>query len=109
MYDALEILGWFLRALGAFTFGLGVGWLVTEAMRSLEKSWPFAVAATLGMMAVFVLLGNWVRGGATIGAFALGAGAGLLVWGLGAKNTKEPPAPAKKPTTRRRTTRSRSS
>ncbi len=30
----------------------------------------------------FVLLGHWVGGGATLGAFGLGAGAGLLIWGM---------------------------
>ena len=110
MVEPLEILGVLLRAMGAFVFGLGVGWLASEAAKSLEKNWPFAVAVTLGMMAVFVLLGHWVRGGGTIGAFGIGAGAGLLVWGLGVKGDGEKSESPKKPAaTRRSTTRSKPS
>lgn len=82
--DVLNLLGYLLRAVGALVFGLGAGWLTVQAFRWEGKSWQLAVAAFLGLLAAFVLVGRWVEGGGgTLGAFGLGAGAALLIWGLG--------------------------
>jgi hypothetical protein len=79
-FDLFEALGFLIRAVGVFLFGLGVGWLVVRSTKS--EAWQLTLGTSLGMMAVFVLTANWVRGGATLGALGLGAGAGLLIWGL---------------------------
>ncbi len=81
--DALELLGYLLRVVGALVFGLGSGWLAVQAFQSETQIWQLQTAAFFGLLAAFVLLGRWVEnGGATLGAFGLGAGAGLLIWGL---------------------------
>ena len=85
LFDVLELLGYLLRALGALVFGLGAGWLTLRAFKWQSGSWQFAIAGYLGLLAAFVLLGRWVAGGATLGAFGLGAGAALLLWGMGAE------------------------
>ena len=82
LFDFLNILGWLLRALGALVFGLGAGWLTLKAFKWEGGRWEVAVAAFLGLMASFVLVGHWVEGGATIGAYGLGAGLGLIIWGI---------------------------
>ncbi len=82
IFDFAELLGYILRTLGALIFGLGAGWLAMDSIRSELKSWQLTTAAYLGLLAAFVLLGHWVEGGATLGAFGLGAGAALLIWGL---------------------------
>ena len=81
-YDVLSILGYLLRALGALVFGLGAGWLTLKAFRRESGDWRLPIAAFLGLMAAFVLIGHWVEGGATLGAFGLGAGAAVLAWGV---------------------------
>jgi hypothetical protein len=83
--DVLELLGYVLRALGALVFGVAAGWLTVRALDWQREHWQAALGIYLGLLAAFVLVGHWVDGGATIGAFGLGAGAGLLVWGLGAE------------------------
>lgn len=91
IFDVLDLIGYLLRALGSLVFGLGVGWLVVMVFKWEGKSWQLAVAAVLGLLAAFVLLGHYVAGGATIGAFGLGAGAALLAWGamgLGSRNVE---------------------
>jgi len=79
--DVFDIIGYVLRFLGALVFGLGMGWF---AIRMLKEAagWQLTVAMYLGLLTAFVLLGHWVGGGATLGAFGLGAGAGLLIWGM---------------------------
>jgi hypothetical protein len=78
--EFMRIVGFMLRALGALVFGVGAGWLVTHVLK--WQLWQLAAAAVLGLMATFVLLGHWTDGGGAMGAFGLGAGGGLLVWGL---------------------------
>lgn len=89
LFDVLELLGYLLRALGALVFGLGAGWLTLRAFKWQSDSWQFAIAGYLGLLAAFVLIGHWVAGGATLGAFGLGAGAALLLWGLGSERNGE--------------------
>ncbi|MFP3852747.1 MAG: hypothetical protein ACLFWD_00490 [Anaerolineales bacterium] len=81
----LEILGYVLRVLGSLVFGLAAGWLAIRTLTWQRESWQVVVAVFLGLLASFVLVGNWVPGGGTLGAYGLGLGAGLLIWGLAAE------------------------
>ena len=88
--EVLGLLGYLLRVVGALVFGLGAGWLAVQAFQSEPQSWHLPTAAFLGLLAAFVLLGRWVEnGGATLGAFGLGAGAGLLIWGLAGSRSSD--------------------
>lgn len=87
--DVFDIIGYVVRFLGALAFGLGMGWLTIRTVKQQTLAWQMAVAMYLGLLAAFVLLGHWVSGAATVGAFGLGAGAGLLVWGLIQPKPKE--------------------
>jgi hypothetical protein len=80
--DVFDIIGYVLRFLGALVFGLGMGWLTIRMVKQETLVWQQAVAMYLGLLATFALLGHWVGGGATLGAFGLGVGAGLLIWGM---------------------------
>jgi hypothetical protein len=82
VYAILELIGYLLRFLGALVFGVAVGWLAARIVKSEETEWPLLLGTFLGLLAAFVLLGHWVVGGGTLGAFGLGAGGGLLIWGL---------------------------
>jgi hypothetical protein len=63
-------------------FGVAAGWLTVLTIKLEGQVWQLSVAALLGLLAAFVLLGHWVSGGGTLGVFGLGAGAGVLIWGL---------------------------
>ena len=84
----LEILGYVLRVVGALVFGVAAGWLSIRTVQWQKESWETAAAVFLGVLASFVLIGHWVSGGGTLGAYGLGLGAGLLIWGLGGERSK---------------------
>jgi hypothetical protein len=87
--DVFDIIGYVLRFLGALVFGLGMGWFAIRQLKQEMVAWQLTVALYLGLLAAFVLLGHWVGGGATLGAFGLGAGAGLLIWGMSRPKPKD--------------------
>jgi hypothetical protein len=90
--NLLEILGAFgylIRPLGVLVFGLAAGWLTMHMLKTEVESWQIRLAVFLGLLAAFVLIGHWVSGGATLGMFGLGAGAGILFWGLMAGRKEE--------------------
>lgn len=80
--QVLELLGYLLRVVGMIVFGLGAGWLASKVFRGEEADWQLQVAVFLGLLGAFALVGHWVPGGGSVGGFGLGAGAGLLIWGL---------------------------
>jgi len=99
--DYLALMGYFLRLLGALVFGVAAGWLVLQAIKPEGFQWPLAAAATLGLFLTFALIGYWVEGGGTLGAFGLGAGAAILIWPAAARASAAS-GKEKAPPTRRR-------
>ena len=83
LYGILELLGIIVRALGAVVFGVATGWLTARSVKWHAGSWQYGAAAFLGLLGAFALIGHWVDGAATLGGFGLGAGAGILIWGMG--------------------------
>jgi hypothetical protein len=98
IFDFMRIIGIMLRVLGALVFGVGVGWMVIHVLK--WQLWQLAIAAVLGLLGCFALVAHWTGGGGTLGGFGLGAGAGLLIWGLMQDRHAEVFPPAR--TTRRR-------
>lgn len=84
-YDVMDVFAYLLRFIGALVFGVGAGWLALHMLKGQHANWQLAAVAFLGLMAAFLLIGHWVSGAATLGGFGLGAGGGLLAWGLGAQ------------------------
>ncbi|HLE04499.1 MAG TPA: hypothetical protein VI729_07815 [Anaerolineales bacterium] len=84
--DVLAVLGYFLRLIGALVFGVAAGWLVLQTLKPEQLQRPLAIAGILGLLGTFVLLGHWVDGGGTLGAFGLGAGGAILIWPIAARD-----------------------
>ncbi len=80
--EVLAILGYLLRLLGGLLFGLAAGWLVLQTIKPEQFHWQLATASILGLMGTFALIGHWVDGGGTLGAFGVGAGGAVLLWGI---------------------------
>jgi len=99
--EGMAVLGYFLRLLGALVFGVAAGWLVLQTLKPESFQWPLAIAGILGLLGTFVLLGHWVDGGGTLGAFGLGAGGAILIWPIATRESAAGPT-AKSPSTRQR-------
>jgi hypothetical protein len=87
----LGLLGSIFRPVGAVVFGLAAGWLVVQPFTSEAKWWQLEAVALLGFLGSLVTLSIY-SGAGTIGAYALGAGAGVLFFGMQASRrpTKPP-------------------
>jgi len=74
---------------------------VLQAIKPETLQAPVAASAIVGLFLTFALIGGWVDGGGTLGAFGLGAGGAILIWPAVTRATSES-AEKKGPSTRRR-------
>ncbi|MEW6718234.1 MAG: hypothetical protein AB1345_12140 [Chloroflexota bacterium] len=84
MEGVIEItayLGALLRVFGLLVFGFAAGWFSLYAFKQPERRWELQVATFLGFFLFVAYLTHYTSPGG-IGAFGLGAGAALLLWGL---------------------------
>ncbi len=87
----LELIGYIFRPLGFLVFGVAAGWLASLPFTTEAKWWQLEIAALLGLLGSAVTLSIY-SGAGTVGAYALGAGASVLFFGLRAGR---PPAETK--------------
>ncbi len=88
LYEILDLLGALLRGLGSLVFGVGIGWLVLKIIKEAGKTWQLVAATLLGLLGTFLVLAGWGPSSTTVGAFGLGVGAAILIWGLAIKPKK---------------------
>lgn len=86
--ELLILLGAALRALGSLVFGVGIGWLMLKLVKEAGKTWQLVAAIWLGLLGTFLVITGWGPSSTTAGAFGLGAGAAILIWGLAIKPKK---------------------
>jgi len=78
----LALVGFGVRALGLFVLGASLSWfLVSLAFRKSADSWKIQVAAMFSFVALSYAAVRFQTEGA-LGAYALGAGGALLLWGF---------------------------
>ncbi len=86
----LEILGILVRFTGLIFLGLGTGWVTADAYR--KGAWQLQIAAILGFFGLTAIFVRFATAGA-LGAFALGSGIGVLMWGLRAERKTQEDTP----------------
>lgn len=74
--DVLSLLGFIVRALGFALLGFGVGRFTMDAYK--KAAWQVQIALAVGFFGLLVGLTNY-SSPASMGMFALGAGAALLM------------------------------
>jgi hypothetical protein len=87
VYEIVDILASLIRLLGLAVFGLGFGWLALDLLKKTQL-WQVQIAVFLGLAGLLIAMAVFTGWGA-VGAFAIGAGAAILVWGLPKKEKKE--------------------
>ena len=91
---ALEVINYILillsqlfRFIGMAVLGLGIGWLVLDLFKKIQV-WQGQVAIFLGLAGLIIAMSVFTGWGA-MGAFAIGVGAAILMWGMPTKEKKE--------------------
>lgn len=81
LYDVLTVLGVIVQPIGLLIFGVMAAWLTLKVLDKEKVVWQ-AQAVAIGVFFAFTAyIGSWLTPGA-LGALTLGAGAGLIFFGL---------------------------
>jgi hypothetical protein len=94
LYGIANFLGELLGVVGMLVLGAGVAWLLVSALRQGEKPWQL-YAVIYGLFFAMAAVVVWRASPGDMGAFALGAGGGVLYWSfMKPKKTEVPDVPA---------------
>ncbi len=87
VYEIFNLLASILRLIGMAVLGLGIGWLSLDLLRKAE-AWQFQGTIFLGLIGMLIATFVFIGWGAH-GAFALGVGVAIFLWGMPKKPKKE--------------------
>jgi NhaP-type Na+/H+ or K+/H+ antiporter len=83
----LIILSQFFRFAGMVIVGLGIGWLALDLLKKVQV-WQGQVAIFLGLAGLVIAMTVYTGWGA-LGAFCIGIGGSIFLWGMPKKEKKE--------------------
>jgi len=83
----LIIFSQFLRVVGMAILGLGIGWLVLDLLKKIQV-WQGQIALFLGLAGLIIAMTVFTGWGA-LGAFGIGVGVAILMWGIPKKPKEE--------------------
>jgi hypothetical protein len=84
--EIIDILAALLRLLGAAVLGVGIAYLAVDLLRKSE-GWPLKAVGFLGLAGVVIAMAVFLAPGA-LGAFGIGVGVAVFLWGM-PKNKKK--------------------
>jgi hypothetical protein len=82
--DIINLLGQLIRLLGMVVLGLGFGWIALDLLKKIE-AWQGQAIIFLGLAGLVIGLAVFTGPGA-LGAFAIGAGVAVFMWGMPKKD-----------------------
>jgi hypothetical protein len=77
IYELLNIIGFAIRVGGMIVLGVAFSFFTLEFFKKGQQVWMVQVSLFLGFIGLVIALSTFTSPG-TLGAFALGAGGGLL-------------------------------
>jgi len=87
IFDIINIIAALIRLLGVAALGLAIGYLALEMLHKAE-GWPAQTAIFLGVAGLVIAMVVFLAAGA-LGAFGLGFGAAIFIWGVPRKKKEE--------------------
>lgn len=87
VYEIINLFASIIRFIGLGLLGVGIGWLGVDLIKN-AKDWPLqAVVFTVlaGLLIGLVVFLDW----GALGAFAIGVGVAIIVWGIPKKKKDE--------------------
>ena len=83
----LVLLSQFFRFVGMAILGLGIGWLALDLLKKIQV-WQGQIAVFLGLAGLIIAMTVFTGWGA-MGAFSIGLGGAIFMWGMPKKEKKE--------------------
>ncbi len=77
----------FIRLLGVAALGVGIGYLAVDLLRKAQ-GWPMQAVAFLGLAGLVIAMVVFLAPGA-LGAFGIGLGVAIFIWGMPKKKKEE--------------------
>jgi len=87
VYEIINLVASILRLIGMAVLGLGIGWLALDLLKKMQI-WQVQIAVFFGLAGLIIAMAVFTGVGA-LGAFALGVGVAILLWGMPKKQKKE--------------------
>ena len=87
VYEIINLLAAILRLIGMAVLGLGIGWLSLDLLRKAQ-AWQLQIAVFLGFFGLAIAAMRFLAP-AALGAFGIGVGVAIFLWGMPKKQKKE--------------------
>jgi predicted permease len=87
IYEIINMLASFIRLLGVAALGVGLGYLGIDLLRKAE-GWPMQAIGFLGLAGLVIAMVVFLAPGA-LGAFGIGLGVAIFIWGIPKKKKEE--------------------
>jgi hypothetical protein len=87
VYEIINQIASLIRLLGMAAVGVGIGYLAMDLLRKAE-GWPLQAVGFLGLAGLVIAMAVFLSPGA-LGAFGIGLGAAVFVWGMPRKKKED--------------------
>ena len=87
VFDIINLIAALLRLLGVAALGIGIGYLVVDLFHKAQE-WLMQAVLFLGLAGLVIAMAVFLSPGA-LGAFGLGFGAAIFLWGMPKKKKEE--------------------
>jgi hypothetical protein len=87
VYEILDVFASIIRFIGLGLFGVGIGWLAVDLLKK-ATDWPLQAVVFTVLAGLMIAMVNFLSWGA-LGAFGIGVGIAILVWGIPRKKKEE--------------------
>jgi hypothetical protein len=87
VFDIINLIAALLRLLGVAALGIGIGYLVVDLFHKAQE-WLMQAVLFLGLAGLVIAMAVFLAPGA-LGAFGLGFGAAIFLWGMPKKKKEE--------------------
>ena len=87
VFDIISLIASLLRLLGVAALGVGIGYLAIDLFHKAQE-WVMQAILFLGLAGLVIAMAVFLAPGA-LGAFGLGLGAAIFLWGMPKKKKEE--------------------
>jgi hypothetical protein len=87
LFDIINLIAALLRLLGVAALGLGIGYLAMDLFHKAQD-WRMQAIVFLGLAGLAIAMAVFLAPGA-LGAFGIGFGVAIFIWGIPKKKKEE--------------------